>query len=59
MCALEITQLSPITFWLLPSKNEKSKHKQCNQDNYDADYISHVKISINKKQATHNYTDGL
>jgi len=32
-----------------PSEKEKKQHKHCNQDNYDADYIFHLKISFFKK----------
>jgi len=32
-----------------PSEKEKSQHKYYNQDNYDADYIFHLKISFIKK----------
>jgi hypothetical protein len=37
-----------------PSEKEKKQHKHCNQDNDDADYIFHLKISFIKKQAQWN-----
>ena len=32
-----------------PSEKEKSQHKHCNQDNYGANYIFHLKIFFIKK----------